>query len=328
MHHLRLYVDVARCRSFSQAAAMHSITQSAASQRIGHLEKRLGVTLLDRSVRPLGLTEAGELFLHGCADLIDRYDKLERKVSALRPRPSGLVRVCAIYSAGIDLLESVKEGFEREHDQVGVELTYDQPDEVYRAVREQACDLGIVSYPDRWKKVAVVPLRDEVMSVVCAPGHALAGRRSVHAADLGRWEMVTFEPVLPAGRRIRQYLRDHGVTPDITHTFDNIDTIKGAVAVTDRIAILPTRTVAREVRSGGLVSVPLSPPLVRPIGVIHRKGPHGGAGAEGLDPAAQAFVDYLLQHAGPNVDLTAALVSPRHTPLDNPTAAPLAGAAR
>lgn len=298
MQTLRLYLDVARLRSFSQAAARHGITQSAASQRIGHLEERLGVTLLDRSVRPLELTEAGELYFRGLAEILERYDRLERKVAALRPRPEGTVRVCAIYSAGIDLLEAVKDGFERDYDAVTIEIAYDQPEAVWRAVVDQTCDLGILSYPDRWKKVGIIPLRDEPMSVVCAPGHELGHHARVQARQLGQWEMVTFESSLPAGRRIRQYLRDHGVTPQIAHTFDNIDTIKSAVAVTDRIAILPTRTVLREVAAGTLVSVRLEPPLHRPIGVIYPKT----TGSHSLAPAAQAFVDYLLEHAGPSVD--------------------------
>ena len=63
MQTLRLFCDVAACRSVSQAAARHGITQSAASQRVSQFEKRLGVTLIDRSVRPLDLTAAGELML-------------------------------------------------------------------------------------------------------------------------------------------------------------------------------------------------------------------------------------------------------------------------
>lgn len=297
MQTLRLYLDVARLRSFSQAAGRHGITQSAASQRIQALEERLGVTLLDRSVRPLELTEAGELYLRGVSEIVERYDKLERKVAALRPAPSGVLRVSAIYSAGIDLLEAIKEGFEARHAEMSIEIAYDQPEGVYQAVLGQQCDVGIVSYPDRWKKVGILPLRDEPMSVVCAPGHELSSKARVHASRLGGYEMVTFESSLPAGRRIRAYLRDHGVTPRITHTFDNVDTIKSAVAVTDRIAILPTRTVLREAAAGTLVSVKLDPPLHRPIGVIYHR-----QGGIGLGAAAQAFVDYLMEHAGPNVD--------------------------
>ena len=83
MHGLRIFCDVAKYHSFSQAAQEHGITQSAASQRVGQLEKKLGVKLINRSVRPLVLTAAGEEYLHGCQELLGRYDLLERRVSSI-----------------------------------------------------------------------------------------------------------------------------------------------------------------------------------------------------------------------------------------------------
>ena len=58
----KLFRDVAHARSLSRAAAMNGISQSAATQHIQELEKRLGVQLLDRSTRPLGLTAGGKLY--------------------------------------------------------------------------------------------------------------------------------------------------------------------------------------------------------------------------------------------------------------------------
>jgi DNA-binding transcriptional LysR family regulator len=299
MQTLRLFSDVARCHSFSQAAEMHGISQSAASQRIGLLEKKLGVTLLDRSVRPLALTEAGSLFAQGCEDLIQRHDRLESRVAGMRKSPEGLVRVIAIYSAGIDLLSRVRENFEAENKKISVEIRYDRPEQVYQAVREGEGDLGIVSYPQRWRKVDSIPLRDETMVVVCNTRHKVAQKQTVSVKELEAYEMVTFDTDLPVGRRIREYLKTNGVKPKITNGFDNIDTIKGALAVTEQLSILPRRTVVREVAAGSLAMVTMTPKLVRPLGVIFkRRARHGAAFA----PAAQMFVDFLVAHAGPDAD--------------------------
>ena len=296
MDTIRLFSEVAKCHSFSQAAALHGITQSATSQRISQLERKLGVTLIDRSSRPLRLTEAGQAYLEGVDDILARYDRLERRLSSLAKDPSGHLSVAAIYSAGIELLEQVSQDFQADHDKVRVDIAYAHPDEVYRRVLERECELGIVSYPQRWRKVAVLPLREEAMVVVCSPEHALAQTHTVRPADLSAYEMITFEPELPAGRRIRQYLKDNDASPEIVRCFDNIDTLKNVVAVTDRFSILPLRTVRMEVEAGSLVAVELSPRLTRPIGVIYR--PRGKNG-EPFTPAAQAFVDFLLEHAGP-----------------------------
>ncbi len=295
MQTLRLFADVVRCHSFSQAAELHGISQSAASQRIGQLEKKLGVTLLDRSVRPLGLTQAGVLFAGGCEELIQRYDQLESKVAGMHKAPEGVVRVMAIYSAGIDLLSRVRQRFEDGHKKITVEIRYERPEHVYRAVRENECDLGIVSYPERWRKVDTIPLRDEAMVVVCGPGHELARKQSVSVGDLADSQMVTFDTDLPVGRRIREYFKANGVKPRITNVFDNIDTIKGALAVTQQISILPDRAVVREVAAGTLASVAMTPKLVRPLGVIFRRRARNGCA---FAPAVQAFVDFLVAHAG------------------------------
>ena len=299
MQSLRIYCDVARHHSFSQAATVHGITQSAASQRVGQLEKRLGVKLIDRSVRPLALTPAGAEFLHGAQELLERYDQLEGCVSRYKPLAEGSVRVNAIYSAGIDLLNQIKEAFESLHPGVKVIIEYIHPEEVYEAVREHRCDLGILSYPQRWQQVHVIPLRDEPMVVTCSLSHPLASNPSIHASDLQDWPMVTFEQSLPVGRSVRRYLREHHVHPNVTNVFDNIDTIKSAVAITEQLAILPQRAVLRELAAGTLAVIDLEPRLVRPMGIIYRR--HN---RKGLRPAVQAFIDYLHEHAGPNGDET------------------------
>lgn len=302
METLRLFCDVARLQSFSLGAREHGVTQSAASQRVAALERELGVTLLDRSVRPLALTPAGDVFFHEVRDLLDRYDALAGRLAHVGEPATGRVRVEAIYSAGIDLLREVESEFRAAHPRIEVTVQYRRPEEVVDAVRDQRCDIGIVSYPKAWRGVNFLHLRDEAMSVICNPGHPLAGTRKVRATQLGAWPMIGFEPSLPLARQIRRYLRKHEVEPQITNVFDNIDTLKNAVAVTDQVAIVPARTAAREVRAGTLAAVELRPRLRRPLGVIYRR--RSGAG-QPLPPAVQLFVDVLLARAGPEADQSA-----------------------
>lgn len=318
MQTVRLFVEVARCRSFSKAAGLFSISQSAASQRIGQLERRLGVKLIDRSVRPFELTQAGELYLVGATDALKRFDRMEREVSSLGltgERLEGTVRVVAIYSAGIDLLSQLRDRFVREQAGVQVELSYLKPDQVHRMVVDQQADLGIVSFPDRFSKVVVQPLREEAMAVVCGPGHALSGRKTVAAHELTGLAMAGYDAELPIARHLHRYLKEHGACPRVSHRFDNLDTLKSAVEVTDRFAVMPVRCVQREVEAGTLKAIRLTPKLTRPMGVVTRSS------ADDLSPAAKAFLTDLIRAAGP-------LHPGRSKDPDEPPAArrPLAGA--
>jgi len=119
---------------------------------------------------------------------------------------------------------------------------------------------------------------------------------------------------LPAGRHIRRFLREQGVKPNVESEFDNIDTIKTAIAATDQIAILPLPTAQREVDSGTLCVIELQPATARPLGIIHRR-PRGAAGngRDGqLSPAAKAFVDFLIEHVAEGDTAVASAASNAH----------------
>lgn len=302
MQTLRLFFDVARCHSFSRAAELHGLTQSAVSQRINALEKRLGTQLIDRSVRPLGLTRAGEFYLTGVEDILARHDALEQRVANLKEGEQSAVRVGAIYSSGIDLLARARSEYLSSHPRATIDIGYHHPETVAQMVLDHELDFGIVSFPDSWRRTTAIPLREETMAVVVAPDHELAERTSLTPQDLDHTPLLAFDNQLPVARKIRTYLRDHGVHVAISQTFDNLDTLKSAVMSGSGISILPAQAVAREADAGLLKVIPLEPSLTRPIGVIHRQSNRPGAG---LSPAAREFVDFLRQrangHPSPNV---------------------------
>ena len=293
MQGLRIFCDVADLRSFSRAAELHGITQSAVSQRIQHLEELLGTQLLDRSKRPFVLTQAGELASREGRELVARYDALARNVARLDPERGGTVRVHAIYSAGIALLNQLRAEFQRRRPELDVQIEYEPPAAVAEAARTGRCDFGIVSYPEQWPGLQSQPLREEPMCLACGAGHELANRKTVRAADLDGRELIHFTHELPAARHIRGYLTANGAEAVFAQRLDNIDTFKSMLQATDYAAILPLRTFLAEVRAGLLAAVPLEPQLERPMGIVFARGR--------LRPAAEDFAAFLVENAGPRL---------------------------
>lgn len=288
---IQLFCDVARERSISGAAKLHGVTQSAASQRIMALERNLGVQLIDRGTRPLRLTAAGELYRQGTEEMLDRYEQIKLQLSDSSRAIRSTVRVAAIYSAGIDLLNRIVEQFQVERPEVRVRVEYLQPSMVYERVRDQQVDFGILSYPMQWRDLAAQPLREETMVVVCAAGHALADATMLTPAKLVGQSLVSFDSSLPIASQIAAYLRRNGGDPQSSHTFDNIDTIKSFIAHSDEIAILPYRAVHREVEAGLLAAIDLEPLVSRPVAIV--MPPHRQQSAP-----ARALIDTLIA-AGP-----------------------------
>ncbi len=289
---IRLFCDVVREGNFSRGAERNGITQSAASQRIRGLEDELGVELVDRSTRPCGLTPSGQLYYEGCRDILERYERLEdvvaRKASCLR----GRVVVASIYSADVPHLNEVRAAFTSEHPHVSVHIRYLQPRAVHEWVESGKSDIGILSYADRWPDLARIPLRDETMVAVFRTGHRLAERRRVEPRDLAGERLIGFDAELRISREIRSYLRRHHTQPTVESSFDNIDSIKAAVAETDGVGILPQRTVRVEVARGVLVTAELEPTLMRPLALVHRRD-------RALSPLAASWVKYLRARDAP-----------------------------
>ncbi len=110
------------------------------------------------------------------------------------------------------------------------------------------------------------------MTVAVYPGHRLAGQESIQPADLNGEAFIAFDEEVIIRRELDRFFRDNGVEVEVAMHFDNIQTIKEAVAQGGGISILPERTMQAEVEQKRLVSVPLdAPKLRRPVAIIHRR---------------------------------------------------------
>ena len=289
LDNLRLFRDIAQTRSLSRAAEMNRITPSAASQQVNEVERSLGVMLLDRSTRPLSLTAEGRLYSEMCRDMLRRSDEFYVSLDRLKSEVEGTVRVAAIYSVGLSEMSELEAEFQRRLPSANLEVEYLRPEKIYEYVEADRVDLGLVSYPEATREIAVLPWRREEMVLTMSPAHALATRDRIYPEDLNGVDFVTFDDDLPIGREISRYLKLHGVEVTTTMRFDNIQTIKEAVILGSGVSIIPARILSAELADGRLRAVPLSDPgLYRPLGIIHRK-------KKRFHRAAQAFLDLLQE---------------------------------
>ncbi|HYO84286.1 MAG TPA: LysR family transcriptional regulator [Bryobacteraceae bacterium] len=291
---LKLFREIALTRSVSKGAEAVGITPSAASQSINELERSMKVRLLDRTTRPVSLTPEGKLYADFCRDVLSRYDELQAALAAVECS----VRVAAIYSVGLSEMTRLEEKLHRRMPGVLLSVDYLRPEKVYEAVEHDQVDLGLVSYPEASREVAVVPWREEQMVLVVAAEHPLAGAPSVDAHDLEGVQFIAFDADLPIARDIGRYLRTAGVEVEVSMHFDNLQMIKEAVSLGSGVSILPKRLLQAELAMGRLAAIPLSGEgLSRPLGIVYRK-------RKVFTRAAQAFLDLLQEEPEPVAALT------------------------
>jgi DNA-binding transcriptional LysR family regulator len=284
----KLFRDIALQRSLSRAAAANGISQPAATQQIRELERRLGTALLDRSRRPLELTEAGKVYLEFCRDIVRRAEEFEAALDRHRAAAiPGDLRVASIYSVALTEMTRVRSEFTSACPSIELKVEYLRPDKVYEAVLNESADFGLVSYPEPSRQLAVIPWREERMAVALPPTHRYHGRTTLRAQDLEGENFVAFDPDLAIRKHLDRFFKEQGVEVQIAMHFDNIQMVKEAVALGHGVSILPDRTMRNEIEQGRLKRVRLNAPgLVRPVGVVHRK-------RKSFSRAAMAFLEAL-----------------------------------
>jgi DNA-binding transcriptional LysR family regulator len=286
---LKLYCDIVRLHSFSRGAVANQISQSAASQAVQQLETELQVLLIDRSKRPFIVTPEGRTFYEGCQALLQGFDKVRGQIASTRTQITGNVRVAAIYSVGIHIMSDHMQRFMSLHPQAKVRLEYLHPHKVVEAVLNDEADLGILSYPPSNRSLTILPWRNESMVFVSQPAHRLARRKIISPADLNGENFVAFDADLSIRKAIDRCLRQHETKVNVVMEFDNIETIKQAIAIGAGVGILPRPTILKEVGNRTLAAVPLSmAELVRPLGIIHRRG-------KLFSPTIARFLELLRQ---------------------------------
>lgn len=269
---LEVFCAVADLRSFSKAAAAFDLTQSAVSQSVQHLEDELGSKLIDRSKRPLVLTESGDIYVRGLREVLRDYQRLTDRVRDRQSKLEGEVRVGTIYSAGLSYMPDAVAELSRLHSGVTVRLEFGKSERVVEMVEAGEVDFGLVSFPRNTKHVSHVVWQNEPMRLVCSQRHPLAERTEISGDDLQGSEMVGFDPNLVLRQEIDRHLSRAGITVDFRFEFDNTDSMVRAIEAHNGIGFLPEAVVRRETASGALRVIRCkSFTMHRPLGFMFRR---------------------------------------------------------
>jgi LysR family nitrogen assimilation transcriptional regulator len=170
LRQLRYFVAVAETGSFSAAAAVLRIAQSALSRQVQALEEACRGPLMERGARGVVLTEAGALLLTRARFLLAEAASTISEISELNNEPSGLVRVAAPPSFGDILFPVLATGVVRRLPRVQLELREALTDAALVELRQGSLELAVVSESDPDPRIAYIPLCSEPMILVGQAG--------------------------------------------------------------------------------------------------------------------------------------------------------------
>ena len=246
LNHLVSFLTIAESRNFRVAAARLHISQSALSVQIQQLEETLRVRLFHRTTRAVTLTDEGERLLPVARHLTLEITLVAGDFWEEAALQRGLATLAATPSFAAGLVPSVLKAVADAHPRIKIQLQVkDSSNAVADAVRQGAADLGLLSYSEEPKDLAVAKLReDDLVAVVPAANRRLAKLKQVSLRQLAEFPFL----IQPRGSSFRELLdtqlRDQGVTINIGHEVLQAEVLVGLVSNGLGVAILLERALA------------------------------------------------------------------------------------
>ena len=287
LENFKIFTDLVDSQSFSRAAKINGITQSAVSQQMRAMEKHFNVLIVDRAQKHFRLTPEGQKIYESARQILQLSEQLSAELQEMRKTISGAIHISTIYSIGLHVLPAYVKTFLKEYPAVNIRVEYRRSNLVYEDVLHNEVDLGMVAYPIKQRLIEVIPIHQDELVLVCAPNHPLSTRKEVAIEELTAYGFIGFYQDIPTRKATDQLFKEYKLEIKPVREFDNIETVKRAVEIDAGVALVPETSILQEIRQRQLCRLQIKGrKLVRPLAIIHRKG-------RVLTPALKQFIELL-----------------------------------
>jgi DNA-binding transcriptional LysR family regulator len=259
---LNILREVVNHGSFSGAADVLYLSQSAVSQQIATLEREVGMALLERTRAGTKPTDAGRVLVEHADAAICRLEEAERELQAIAGLEGGEVRVASFPSASATLLTQAVSDFARRHPKVRLAVADAEPEESLPKLRAGDLDVAVTfDYPGSVapedRDVEHTLLLTEALYVAMPEDHPLATRAKVDMADLADEPWLSGSTPSSCSLILQTACRDAGFEPRIAFESDDYHVLQGFIAEGLGVTLLPDLAL-HNLRSGVVVK-PTSP---------------------------------------------------------------------
>ena len=286
---LRYFQAMAKYHSFSEAARMIAISQSALSRSIAKLEQELGTRLFNRQGKDTMLTEDGEKFLLH-VDRVVREIQLAQLEIDSRTRAESIVKLSFLHSLGETLLPRILSRFHMHYPHIMVKLNQQNSDILAQQVSDGKTDICLCSLLNG-EQIAWMYLWSEELFLVVPQDHPLAQEQQVDLQDVEDMSFVTLKPEYSLRQQIDQFLELAASHPQVIFEGDEVHTLVSLVAAHLGVSLLPHVPCTENL---GVVFLPVRFPVCkRMIGIAWNT-------AQPLSPASLCFQQFVIRHFAKN----------------------------
>jgi DNA-binding transcriptional LysR family regulator len=250
IYELHLFHLVAQHRSFTRAAEVAGLTQSAVTRQVQGMETCLGLTLFERTTRTVKLTPAGQALWRESVRLVGDIAQTLKSLREEFTDAKKEIRVGVSRSVGLAYLPGFFHANLRRLPQVGYRVSSSLGTEIFSGLEANELDVGVLSPPRRLPATLRITHRfKDVFTLVGTPAAAAdfesqAGTRAKRIAWLNRQNWLTLDERANTGRRLRVWMNRQGCRVPPGMQLDNFDLIINLAALGMGVSFVPVRALA------------------------------------------------------------------------------------
>lgn len=266
---LQYLVALAREQHFTRAAEACGVTQPTLSGRIRQLEHELGVPIVLRGQRYIGLTTEGQHILKWAQRILEDCDSLRDDLSALSGAPEGRM-VLGVIPSALAAVPPLTELLRQRFPKLTFSVRSQSSKEIERQLAEFAIDAGITYLDSEPIDIsASQPLYRERYRLVVRPDHPLAARETVAWSEAAAHPMCALTPDMQNRRIIDRAFAKADCHPHPEIESNSMVNLCAYVQTAGLVSVLP-EALTRVVGEGaGLRAIPLVDPVVEHmIGIV------------------------------------------------------------
>ncbi len=272
LHKLHIFATVADEGSFSAGANRLYVSQSAVSQQMRELEAGLGVALFVRGRRGVTLTDGGRTLYGYARRLLALAAEAESALTSHSSVMEGQLVIGATPGASVYLLPEIIQAFRVQYPAATIQLQTGVTSFILDELRARRMELGLIEGElevSEVERFEVVALAEVEQYVIVGSRHGWWGRQEIAISDLADQVFIMRPRDSHTRTWLDRVLVNHGIRPNISAEFDNVESIKRAVAAGTCVSVLPRYVVEQEERMGILQCVAiLGRPLLRTLKLV------------------------------------------------------------
>lgn len=215
IRHLEYFVEVARQKSFTKAAALLHVTQPTISKTIRLLEDELDVILFTRSSRNVVVTDAGHAVLRQAEKILRSVNDLSHELHDVKSLKKGSLRIGLPPITSSTIVPRLVGEFHLAYPMISIRLLEVGSKTVIQEVENGNLDIGVICSAPPEGQFGVIPLIKDPLQVVLSPTHPLADRSAIRFMDLRNEYFVLYPQDFSLHDKIIDRCNRAGFSPNI-----------------------------------------------------------------------------------------------------------------